>query len=218
MINAGNHTSPIMFMEVNQVKDSGGGFEPGEPTLYWKTKADVEQLNSVKTLQANQQKLISGFTFKVRPRKDKEIVEDMYVLYKNKMYNITNVEYKKRDRSVLIVTALLSDMTPLVEPFYIIYFGPLDRIPVIESDIESLQKATNNNSPIILNTGINNQFFIVKTFDTVIANIEDEDSEENLTTSYVPVGEININNVLHEILMLKNVIDYSENHKHIITI
>lgn len=64
-----------------------GGTDPGN-SLYWATYAEVKQLRSSRTQEANQSPLKDVFSFTVRYRNDKNIQNDMLLKWRGNMYII----------------------------------------------------------------------------------------------------------------------------------
>lgn len=106
-ITAGQGTEPITIMRVlDSDNASGGGLSTSVP--YWVTRAEIKPLKSVKTLQANQEKLVNGYTFLVRYRKDRPIFPDMFINYKNNRYVIHGAEPAGHKNEGLLITAMYS--------------------------------------------------------------------------------------------------------------
>lgn len=78
----------ISFYRNGPISDGYGGTYNG-PILYWEnTSASAYQLKSSRRLEANQDKLISGFEFRVRMRIDKDVLVDDIIEYRGKGYVI----------------------------------------------------------------------------------------------------------------------------------
>lgn len=65
--------------------DGYGGTNPSN-TLYWATNAEVKQLRSTRTQEANQSPLLAVFSFTVRYRNDKEIQNDMLLKWRGSWF------------------------------------------------------------------------------------------------------------------------------------
>lgn len=64
-----------------------GGTEPNNE-LYWSTNAEVKQLRSSRTQEANQSPMKQVFSFKVRYRRDKNIQSDMLLYWRGSWFII----------------------------------------------------------------------------------------------------------------------------------
>lgn len=78
----------IAIYENKQIKDGYGGTIPNNQ-LYWATFAKVEQLRSSRTQEANQSPMKQVFSFTVRYRNDKQIENDMLLLWRGQYYIIS---------------------------------------------------------------------------------------------------------------------------------
>lgn len=63
------------------LRNAYGGTEPNNE-LYWATTAEVKQLRSSRTQEANQSPMSQVFSFKVRYRRDKNIQNDMLLYWR----------------------------------------------------------------------------------------------------------------------------------------
>lgn len=75
----------ITIYENAQLPDGFGGTIPNN-AVYWSTFAKVEQLRSSRTQEANQSPMKQVFTFTVRYRNDKQIENDMLLLWRRQYY------------------------------------------------------------------------------------------------------------------------------------
>ena len=87
-INTGDLTQRIAIYENNQIPDGYGGTIPND-TVYWSTFAKVDQLRSSRTQEANQSPMRQVFSFTVRYRDDKQIQNDMLLLWRGQYYIIS---------------------------------------------------------------------------------------------------------------------------------
>ena len=87
-INTGDLTQRIAIYENNQIQDGYGGTIPND-TVYWSTFAKVDQLRSSRTQEANQSPMRQVFSFTVRYRDDKQIQNDMLLLWRGQYYIIS---------------------------------------------------------------------------------------------------------------------------------
>lgn len=87
-IDTGDLTQKIAIYENNQIPDGYGGTIPND-TVYWSTFAKVEQLRSSRTQEANQSPMKQVFSFTVRYRNDKQIQNDMLLLWRGQYYIIS---------------------------------------------------------------------------------------------------------------------------------
>lgn len=78
----------ISFYRNSPVPDGYGG-TINAPVVYWEnTSASAYQLKSSRRLEANQDKLVAGFEFRVRMRIDKNVFVDDIIEYRGKGYVI----------------------------------------------------------------------------------------------------------------------------------
>lgn len=68
-------------------RNAYGGTDPGN-ILYWSTNAEVKQLRSSRTLEANQLPMRMVFSFTVRYRRDKNIQNDMLLYWRGSWFII----------------------------------------------------------------------------------------------------------------------------------
>ncbi len=77
----------IQIYSDSTIIDDYGGVDPNN-TIYWDTNAEVKQLRSSRTLEANQAPLKQVFSFKVRYRRDKNIQNDMLLKWRENWFII----------------------------------------------------------------------------------------------------------------------------------
>lgn len=77
----------IRIYQNEAIPNPYGGTDPNN-TVYWETYAEVAQLVSSRTLEANQAQLKMVFTFKIRYRKDKNIQNDMLLYWRGCWFTI----------------------------------------------------------------------------------------------------------------------------------
>lgn len=68
-------------------RNTYSGTDPGN-TLYWSTNAEVKQLRSSRTQEANQSRMKQVFSFKVRYRRDRNIANDMLLYWRGTWFII----------------------------------------------------------------------------------------------------------------------------------
>lgn len=89
-----------IYENANQLDGHAGVVQNINPTPYWTTSAEVTQLRSSRSLEANQTELKPVFNFKVRYRDDKNILDDMLVKWRGTYFVIQGyvpgVVYKER--------------------------------------------------------------------------------------------------------------------------
>lgn len=82
-MNTGFINQRIEIFSNNNSSDGYGGSIPGlSADPYWSTNAEVKQLSSSRTLEANQDELMPVFVFRIRYRDDKNIIDDMIVKWR----------------------------------------------------------------------------------------------------------------------------------------
>lgn len=86
-IDTGDLSQKIAIYENDQIPDGYGGTIPNNE-VYWSTFAKVEQLRSARTQEANQSPMKQVFTFTIRYRDDKQIQNDMLLLWRGQYYII----------------------------------------------------------------------------------------------------------------------------------
>lgn len=84
----GRLTQKIQIMARANISDGYAGYTPNN-VLYWETFADVKALRSSRTLEANQSPLKQSYSFTIRYRKDKNLENDMLVVWRGDYYVIT---------------------------------------------------------------------------------------------------------------------------------
>lgn len=78
----------ISFYRNGAIPDGYGGTING-PVVYWEqTSSAVFPLRSSRRLEANQDKLIDGFEFRIRMRIDKDVLVDDIIRYRNQGFVI----------------------------------------------------------------------------------------------------------------------------------
>lgn len=90
-IDSGDLTQRIAIYLNAQTSDGFGGTIPNN-TVYWSTFAKVDQLRSSRTQEANQSPMKQVFSFTVRYRDDKQIENDMLLLWRGQYYIIQGYE------------------------------------------------------------------------------------------------------------------------------
>lgn len=106
---AGLLNQKIEIYSYESIDDGAGGSSGGE-VLYWATSANVLQLTASRTLEANQERLKSVFTFTVRFRKDKFIIEDMIVKWRGETFRVNQVEPDFIYKDYLKITAIATTL------------------------------------------------------------------------------------------------------------
>lgn len=79
----------ITIYSSDGVRNPYGGLDPAN-TIYWETSAEVKQLRSSRTVEANQQPLQQVFQFRVRYRMDKNIQNNMLLYWRGTWFSIIN--------------------------------------------------------------------------------------------------------------------------------
>jgi len=98
-----------------------------------------------------------------------------------------------------------------------IYYGPLSEVPTGASDITVLPTIANTVTPINLNTGLNRIFVVALPPGKVINEVYDTTSEEDITSEYF-FETFMVGGLLFKVYVMQNLIPYSINHIHQITI
>ena len=106
---AGLLNQKIEIYKYQDVDDGAGGSDPVE-VLYWSTSAQILQLKASRALEANQERLKPVFTFTVRYRTDKFVIEDMVVKWRGEVFRVNSAEPDYVNKEYLKITAIATDL------------------------------------------------------------------------------------------------------------
>lgn len=99
----------IEIFRYEDISDGAGGVTPVE-VLYWATSATVLQLKASRTLEANQERLKPVFSFRVRYRNDKTIIEDMVIKWRGETFRINQATVDFIYKEYVEIMAIAQDL------------------------------------------------------------------------------------------------------------